>query len=125
MRVIHLLLIFVYVLLLVLAIVEITLDNLSDDENSRVFTRALENPETKDQVLYILDKFCEESIWPFAYIAASILSMLLFTVLPLQFDITWFAMTFLIIFITFYCIMGFMIYHYILPLKNYIIKSIN
>lgn len=124
MKVIHIFLTLVYVILLILALIELTLDNICDDQNCRVFTRSNEIKQYKNRVLYILDKLCEESVWPIAYIAASILSTILFIVLPIQYTIMAFATTFLIVFITFYSISSFMIYHYIIPIKKYIIEKI-
>lgn len=123
MKVIHIFLTLVYVILLILALIELTLDNICDDQNCRVFTRSNEI-KYKNRVIYILDKLCEESVWPIAYIAASILSTILFIVLPIQYTIMAFATTFLIVFITFYSISSFMIYHYIIPIKKYIIEKI-
>lgn len=125
MKVIHILLILVYLFLLGLAITEISLDNVCENQQCRVFKRAFEKSDIKNQIAFILDKLCEESVWPFAYIAASILTPLISSVMPLSINMMHFATTFLIIFITFYCIMSFMIYHYIMPLKKYIIEKIN
>lgn len=123
MKVIHILLTLVFIMLLILAFVELTLDNVCDHQQCRVFTRS-HDYTYKNRVLYMLDKLCAESVWTIAYIAASIISALFFTVLPIPYNIRYFATTFLIIFITFYSIYSFMIYHYIMPLKQYIIEAI-
>jgi len=124
MKVIHIFLILIYLIILILALKEITFDNICDNQNCSVFIRAFEKPDTKEGIIYLLDNLCEETVWPFAYISATILSPLFSYILPIELNVMYFSTTFLIIFITFYCILSFMIYHYIIPLKKYIMNSL-
>lgn len=124
MKILHIIFILFFIILFILALHEIKADNLCDQQQCDILTCSLSLSEPKDKTLYILDRFCEGTVWPFAYIAASILSPLLLTTIPSYINVRYFITTFLIIFITFYCIMSFIIYHYIMPLKTYIIKAL-
>ncbi len=124
MQILHIILIIVFFLLLILAIKEILSDNICDDQHCGIFYGSLLEEGSTNQTLYLLDRLCISPVWPFAYLAASLLSPLLVTTIPMEINIHYFATTFLIIFITFYCIMSFIIYHYITPFKNYIIDQL-
>jgi len=124
-RIIHIGIIIIYILLLALAIWMLTAGYICDDHTCAVFKNAFAKHDvSKNQILYLLDKLCDESVWPFAYISSSIISFLLFAILPICLTFTYFVITFLVVFITFYCIMSFFIYHYVLPIKKYIIDYI-
>ena len=116
-------LLLVYLILLVMAIILITNIYVCDDYTCTVF-----NPICKDnkkQLLHLLDKLCEDGVWPFPYITASILTCLIVSILPIYFSIRSFIIVFLVSFIVFYCILAFMIHHYVIPIKQYIIDYIN
>jgi hypothetical protein len=85
-----------------------------------VFQHAFEKIGNKNQVMYLLDKMGEESVWIFAFITSSIITFLIFAILPIYLSLSFFAIIFLIAFISFYCIMAFFVYHYLLPIKQYI-----
>ena len=123
-KVINIGIIIVYILLLFVAIWELVTQNICDNQTCGVFIRALEKNGTKNQVLYLLDKLGEDSIWPFSYISSSIIAFLLFAILPVNLTFISFVITFLIIFLTFYCIFSFLFFHYILPIKKFIIDYI-
>lgn len=127
-KIINIILIMAYIILLMFSIFLLLDGYICDNQTCSIFTAAFKKPETKYQILYILDKLCEDGIWPFAYISASILSALFFGVLPIELTIRYFTITFLLSFITFYCIMAFIIHHYVIPVKNHIkdyIKNID
>lgn len=125
MKIIHIGIIIIYFLLLILAFLELTSHYICDDKNCSAFQHAEKQTGTKNQILFLLNKLCEESTWIYAYIGSSILTPLFFIILPLRLNFEYFAMTFLIIFITLYCIFSFFVYHYVIPVKKYIIDYIN
>ncbi len=118
---IHLLgLIIVYVTLLIFAVILLLGGYICDGHTCRPMVEAKEKTKTeKKEQLYLLDHLCEEGIWPFAYIASSILCGLFFTIFPIMLDVKTFTIIFLITFIVFFAIMGFFIHHYVIPIKRY------
>lgn len=123
-KVINIGIIIIYIILLAVAIWELVTQNLCDNQSCGVFIRAFEKIGSKNQILYLLDKLGEDSVWPFAYISSSIVAFLLFAILPICLTFPYFVVTFLIVFITFYCIMSFLIHHYFIPIKKFIIEYI-
>ena len=117
--------IIIYFIILALAIYELITSYICDDHACLPFTRAFNKPNRKAIIIHLLTKLCEESLWPFAYIASSIIMFLLMAILPLPLSITFFILIFLISFISFYCIIGFLVFHYVKPIKDYIIEFIN
>ena len=118
-------LIIVYVLLLILAIYLLLNGFICDDHTCRPMMDAKAKTKTsKKEQLYLLSDLCQEGLWPFAYIASSILAGLIFSILPMHLDIKTYTVVFLVTFIVFYCIIGFFIHHYVVPIKKYIMEYI-
>ena len=82
MKIIHIAVIIIYFILLVLAFLELTSHYICDDKNCSAFQHASKQIGTKNQILFLLDKLCEESVWIYAYIGGSILTSLFFIILP-------------------------------------------
>lgn len=117
---INLFIIIIYVFLLGLAIYMLINGYICDDRTCRPFLQALCKKYKKEQVTYLLENLCEESLWPYAYIVSSIIMLLLITILRLPMYMPYFTIIFLISFISFYCIISFLVFHYIRPIKKYI-----
>jgi hypothetical protein len=123
-KVINILIIIVYIILLAVSIWELISLSICENQSCSIFKGAFEKTGTKNQVLFLLDKLCEDSVWPFAYISSSIIAFLLFALLPIPLTFIFFVIVFLITFITFYCILSFFVYHYVIPIKKFIIDYI-
>lgn len=83
------------------------------------------NNQKKEDVICAINRFYDDGMWPFAYIGSSILTVLIFIILPIKKDTRYITMTFLVSFLSFYAIMSFIIHHYINPAKKYILNYIN
>lgn len=117
-------LIITFVVLLIMAIVLLLNIYICDNQACTSFTDAFKHSSQKKILLTLLDNLCEDGIWPYAYIASSILAGLFFGTLPIQLTVKLFALGFLLTFIVFYAIMGFFIHHYVKPIKRYIMDYI-
>ncbi|HSW76702.1 MAG TPA: hypothetical protein VLG50_06640 [Candidatus Saccharimonadales bacterium] len=122
---IYILIVIVYFIILSLSIYILVNGFICDDHTCHTFTNALSNNNNKAIIIHLLDRLCEESMWPIAFIASSIIMFLLMAVLPLPLCMTYFIIVFLFSFIVFYCIIAFIIYHYVIPIKQYIKQYIN
>lgn len=116
--------IIVYLIILSLAIYILIQGFICDDQTCRPFINAFEKKTDKEVALFLLDQLCEESLWPIAFIASSIIMFLLVAILPLTLCMSHLMIIFLISFISFYCITAFCVYHYVKPIKQYIIEYI-
>ncbi len=122
--IVHIILTLVYLLLLFVAITMLCCGYICDEQTCHIFTNAFLKLGSKNQIINLLENLCEDSMWPIAYITASILSGLFFSILPVPLTVECFAIIFLLTFITFYCILSFAVYHYVVPVKKYIIDYI-
>lgn len=122
---INILIIIVYIFLLGLAIFMLINGGICDNHTCHSFVQACLKKTKKEQIKHLLDNLCEESLWPYAYIASSIIMLLLIVILPLPYKICHFIIIFLISFISLYCIIGFLVYHYVRPIKKYILEYID
>ncbi len=119
-------LILVYIILLIFAIFLLCNGFICDEHTCRPMVEAKKKNKTlKKEQLHLLDNLCQEGLWPFAYIASSILCGLFFSILPMILDIRTYTVVFLVTFLVFYCIMGFFIHHYVVPIKKYVMNYIN
>lgn len=117
-------LIIVYVLLLIFAIHLLINGYICDDHTCSPMIKAKKQSTRKKEQLHLLTDIGQDGIWPFAYIASSILCALFFSILPMLLTIQTFIVVFLVTFIVFFCIIGFFIHHYIVPIKKYIMTYI-
>lgn len=120
---INILLIAAFVILLIFAIVLLFHLYICDSHDCVIF-QWCSDKQGKDKILFLLDKLCEDGMWPFAYLSASILAGLFFAILPIRLTIQYFALVFLLTFLVFYAIMSFLVHHYVIPVKQYIIDYI-
>ena len=120
---INILLIAAYIILLIFAIILLFYLYICDNHSCMIFQWCCDK-QGKDKILALLDKLCEDGMWPFAYISASILTALFFAILPIRLTIQYFAMVFLLTFLVFYAIMAFLVHHYIIPVKRFIIDYV-
>ena len=123
--VIHVAIIIAYIALLLFSIKLIYTIYLCDDEKCQSFENALKKPTTKKQTIYLIDALGGDGIWSFAYIGGSILTSLLFAIIPLKISIRYVTTVFLLIFLVIYSIMSFYIHHYLFPIKKYVSDVIN
>lgn len=115
----------VYFGLLGLAIYMLIKGYICDNHACFPFIQAFLKKTDKAIVLHLLNKLCEESLWPFAYISSSIGMFLLIAIIPNLICMTNVIIIFLLFFIVFYCIISFLVFHYVIPIKDYIEKYIN
>lgn len=127
-------LIFFFIILLFFAILLLGYNFICDGQSCKIFTvsegvakatNACVKGKEKNKVLFLVKEFCDDGIWPFAYISSAILCGLLFAVLPLPLSVRLFTVMFLVSFLVFYSIMMFFIHHYVKPIKDYISKFID
>ena len=118
------LLIMVYIILLIFAIHLLGTNFICDDHTCSPMIKAKKHTSKLEQ-LHLIDHLCAEGIWPFGYIASSILSGLFFSIFPHILNISTYTVVFLVTFLVFYAIMGYFIHHYVVPIKKYIRKYIN
>jgi hypothetical protein len=112
-----------FVVLLLFAIVLLMYLYICDEQKCMVF-QWCSDKNGQEKILFLLDKLCEDGMWPFAYISSAILAGLFFAILPIRFTIAYFAIVFLLSFLVFYAIMSFLVHHYVKPIKQYIIDYI-
>lgn len=118
-------LIIVYIILLMFAFSLLINGYICDGHTCRPMIEAKTKTTTKKEMIYLLDKLCEDGLWPFAYIASTILSCLILCIFPMVLDISIYTVIFLVSFLVFYCIIGFFVHHYVVPIKKYIMAYIN
>ena len=111
-------------LLLVFAITLLLNNHICDDQTCKAFTNAFKQPSRKKRLLVILDDLGEDGLLSYAIIISLIICGLLFCILPIPLNITLFILVFVLSIMIFYCIMAFFIYHYVKPIKKYIIRYI-
>lgn len=113
-------LIFVYVILLIFAIHLLLNNYICDEHTCSPMVKAKNTPTVKSEQLYLIDNLGQDGIWPFAYLASSILAGLFFSIFPGILNISNYTIVFLVTFLVFFAIMGFFIHHYVVPVKKYI-----
>lgn len=113
---------FVYIVLLILSL-KLILDLYALDDESHIFKECdKKNKDDKDKATFILNRYFDDGMWPFAYLGSSILIALIFIIMPIKRDPRLITIAFLISFLSFYAIMSFIIHHYINPAKLYILN---
>jgi hypothetical protein len=114
----------IYILLLIFAIMVLINHFICDEHTCNIFTYALKNVGNKSQVIFLLNHLCEDNIWPYAFITSSIISFLFFSILPIDFNLLYFIVTFFLSWLIFYALMSFLLHHYVIPIKDSIINFI-
>ena len=117
--------ILVYLIILALAVYILVRGFICDDHQCHTFITALCHKTEKEIVLHLLDRLCEDSLWPIAFIASSIIMFLVIAILPIPLWMPYFTIIFLVSFTVFYCLIAFVVYHYVVPIKHYIKQFIN
>lgn len=121
---IYLVCIGIYLLLLIWAIYILINSFICDEHTCTIFTSAFKQAENKSQILFLLNHLCEETIWPYAFIASSIISFLFFAILPIKLTLFYFLVTFFLSWLIFYALISFLVHHYVIPMKETIIDYI-
>lgn len=119
----NIVILFVYITLLIVSIMLIMDLYLCDNNDNTIIHRYNEKNE-KAKAIYVINRFYDDGMWPFAYLGSSILIALIFIILPIKRNPRYITMAFLISFLSFYAIMSFIIHHYINPVKKYILNYI-
>ena len=116
----HIAVIIAYILLLFFAISLLLGIYLCDNYTCDPFKRSFAQPTKEKQLNVLIDTIGNDGVWPYAYLASSILSALLFSIIPVSITIKHVTTLFLLIFLIIYSIMSFYIHHYIIPIKKYV-----
>ena len=124
LSVINIALIFAYIVLLIFSLCLLFNNYICDNKVCGPFIKSLTKSTPKDQNISLLESLCSDGMWPFAFIASSILSGLFFATLPVMLTSKTFTISFLLGFLVIYSIMSFFIHHYVYPIKNHIIDYI-
>lgn len=100
--------------------------HLCDNNSCKAFTDAEQKGVTgsKEYTIDVLDNLAADGIWGPAFIGAAIAVPLSLWFIGIPITILTFAIMFFVVFITIYCILGFLIHHYINPIKEYAIDYI-
>lgn len=115
----------VFAILFIFAVYLLFLNFICDDHTCLSFVCALEKKTDKEQIITLVDKLCDDGMWPYAYLASAILASLIFAICPFYLSIPNFAIIFLLGFFIFYAIISFMVHHYIRPIKIFILDYLN
>jgi ammonia channel protein AmtB len=113
--------IFIYILLIIGAVSLLLQNYICDNHNCTIFNQCSDLPKS-DKITYLLDNLCQDGL--FAFIASSILAGLIFAVVSVEINLRHFIIIFVLSFLLFYCMIAFLLHHYIVPIKEYIKKHL-
>jgi hypothetical protein len=115
-----------FFILLGFAIYMISNFYICDKKNTEQFLNAEKKGPigSKEHTLFIINSLCADGLWPFAYVAAAILTPISLFIMKIPINIFYFTILFLISFMTIYFIFLYFAHHYIQNIKEVIIDYI-